>query len=297
MRFVVFLDLLSTVIMPATLGYLIYLMYRLISDRDKTIGLVSLFFITIPYVLQMIVFLIRRQWQHIGWMIIYLMALPAFAFFIPVYSFWHFDDFSWGNTRVVLGEGGKKKKVAAEEGHFDPRSIPTRRWSEYEEEAWEAATEKTQVSDSSAISSINRQIHNISPAPFAPPPPLMDPGVYYSAMNQPDFRSVSQMSFNPPTMAMPPVYPMYPPPSRAQSPAPRRPRIEIPTLDTYNPPPNFPPPADIIEAIRAILGSSDLMSLSKKQVRQSLSAHYSLSFDPYKEQINTWIELILQGQV
>jgi hypothetical protein len=28
--------------------------------------------------------------------------------YIPLYSFWHFDDFSWGNTRVIVGEKGKK---------------------------------------------------------------------------------------------------------------------------------------------------------------------------------------------
>jgi chitin synthase len=34
--------------------------------------------------------------------------MPVFGFYIPLYAFWHFDDFSWGNTRVVVGEGGKK---------------------------------------------------------------------------------------------------------------------------------------------------------------------------------------------
>ncbi|KAH6575684.1 hypothetical protein BASA60_004895 [Batrachochytrium salamandrivorans] len=26
----------------------------------------------------------------------YLLAMPLFSFYIPLYSFWHFDDFSWG---------------------------------------------------------------------------------------------------------------------------------------------------------------------------------------------------------
>lgn len=34
--------------------------------------------------------------------------MPFWAVYLPVYSFWHFDDFSWGNTRVVLGDQGKK---------------------------------------------------------------------------------------------------------------------------------------------------------------------------------------------
>lgn len=35
-----------------------------------------------------------------------------YSFWIPLYSFWHFDDFSWGNTRVVVGEGKKTLYVA-----------------------------------------------------------------------------------------------------------------------------------------------------------------------------------------
>jgi chitin synthase len=35
----------------------------------------------------------------IGW--IYILAIPAFLFLLPLYSFWRMDDFSWGATRVV----------------------------------------------------------------------------------------------------------------------------------------------------------------------------------------------------
>jgi chitin synthase len=59
------------------------------------------------YGLQVIIFILKREWQHIIWMIIYLIAFPVFSFYIPVYAFWHMDDFSWGNTRVVVGEGKK----------------------------------------------------------------------------------------------------------------------------------------------------------------------------------------------
>ena len=52
-----------------------------------------------------------------------------FSFYIPVYSFWHFDDFSWGNTRVVL-DSGKKLVYAPDVKAFDPNSIILRKWSE-----------------------------------------------------------------------------------------------------------------------------------------------------------------------
>jgi len=41
---------------------------------------------------------------YIFWMFIYLAALPIWNFILPVYAFWHFDDFSWGETRKVEGE-------------------------------------------------------------------------------------------------------------------------------------------------------------------------------------------------
>ena len=37
--------------------------------------------------------------------------MPVIAFYVPLYAFWHFDDFSWGNTRLVTGEDGKKVAV------------------------------------------------------------------------------------------------------------------------------------------------------------------------------------------
>ena len=44
----------------------------------------------------------------ISWMIFYILAIPAFSFSLPIYSFWKMDDFSWGQTRVVLRESGKR---------------------------------------------------------------------------------------------------------------------------------------------------------------------------------------------
>ncbi|KAK9729193.1 hypothetical protein K7432_000476 [Basidiobolus ranarum] len=138
MRFVVFLDLFGTLIMPATVVYLFYLIIAAIfhiSDLSK----VALIMFGVVYGLQAIIFILKRQWQHIGWMIIYLLAMPLFSFAIPLYSFWHFDDFSWGNTRVVLGDKGEKK-VISNEAPFDPKSIPKKKWSQFEQEAWEAGS-------------------------------------------------------------------------------------------------------------------------------------------------------------
>ena len=77
-----------------------------------------------------LVFVLRRKWDMIGWMVFYILAIPIMSLAIPLYSFWRMDDFSWGQTRIVLGEAGKKL-IVHDEGKFDPRSIPLKSWNEY----------------------------------------------------------------------------------------------------------------------------------------------------------------------
>lgn len=130
MRFVVFIDLFGTVILPATCVYLGYLIYK-VATHTGQFPLISIIMIACVYGLQAIIFIVRRQWQHVGWMIIYIMAFPIYSFVLPIYSFWHQDDFSWGNTRIVIGEKGDKKVIIQRDEGFDPRSIPLQRWDDY----------------------------------------------------------------------------------------------------------------------------------------------------------------------
>ncbi|KAH0829573.1 hypothetical protein FOPE_10085 [Fonsecaea pedrosoi] len=130
MRFVVFIDLFGTLILPATCTYLGYLIYRVASHTGQ-FPLISIVIIAAVYGLQAIIFIIKRQWQHVGWMLIYICAYPIYSFVLPIYSFWNQDNFSWGNTRIVIGEKGDKKVVAIQDEGFDPRSIPLQRWDDY----------------------------------------------------------------------------------------------------------------------------------------------------------------------
>ncbi|KIW25962.1 uncharacterized protein PV07_09095 [Cladophialophora immunda] len=130
MRFVVFIDLFGTLILPATCAYLGYLIYRVASHSGQ-FPLISIVMIAAVYGLQAVIFIIKRQWQHVGWMLIYICAYPIYSFILPIYSFWNQDNFSWGNTRIVIGEKGDKKVVAIQDEGFDPRSIPLQRWDDY----------------------------------------------------------------------------------------------------------------------------------------------------------------------
>ncbi|KAH0536150.1 hypothetical protein FGG08_006954 [Glutinoglossum americanum] len=130
MRFVVFIDLFGTLILPATCTYLGYLIYR-VATHSGQFPLISIVMIAAVYGLQAVIFIIKRQWQHIGWMIIYILAFPVYSFILPIYSFWNQDNFSWGNTRIVIGEKGHKQVVSLEEEDFDPAKIPLQTWNDH----------------------------------------------------------------------------------------------------------------------------------------------------------------------
>jgi len=139
MRFVIFMDLLSTVLQPAGILYVAYLIVAL-SLHFEFFPLTSLLLIAAIYGLQIGIFAIKREWAHIGWMFLYLLALPIFGFYVPLYSFWHFDDFSWGNTRLVVEEMVEGKTVVVEKDDFDENSVPLKLWQIYEDELLEMAT-------------------------------------------------------------------------------------------------------------------------------------------------------------
>ncbi|KAJ3254350.1 hypothetical protein HK103_007232 [Boothiomyces macroporosus] len=113
LRFVVFIDLLATFIQPASLIYIVYLVYMVASNSLTNVPLISLIMLGCVYGFQ------------------YLLGIPLFGFYIPLYSFWHFDDFTWGNTRKVI-EDEKAASHQVEEEYFDPDSVPLVKWSDYE---------------------------------------------------------------------------------------------------------------------------------------------------------------------
>lgn len=96
---------------------IVYLIY-LVAAEGKGIPTLSLIMIAAIYGVQALVFIMRRKWDMVGWMIFYILALPAFSLLLPLYSFWKMDNFSWGQTRVVLGESGKKMIVHVSRAHL-----------------------------------------------------------------------------------------------------------------------------------------------------------------------------------
>ncbi|EGN94962.1 glycosyltransferase family 2 protein [Serpula lacrymans var. lacrymans S7.3] len=178
MRFFVFIDLLGTIILPATVVYLVYLVV-VVATGNAALPIISIIMLGITYGLQALIFIIKREFMLVGWMVVYLISYPVYSLFLPVYSFWCMDDFTWGNTRVVIGEGGNKKVVMNEDERFDESMIPLKKFSEYEAEAWETGSHRSQETGYSKPQSRFLPSRKGSPHSFHP----SEGGDYYRDTN------------------------------------------------------------------------------------------------------------------
>ncbi|KAI9487592.1 MAG: chitin synthase [Benjaminiella poitrasii] len=131
MQFVVFMELVGTLALPAAISFTLYVIIISIIGPPATLPLILLALILgLPAVL---IVMTSRKFVYVGWMLTYLISLPVWNFVLPAYAFWHFDDFSWGDTRKV--EGVKKDTGHGDEGgQFDSSVFVMKKWSEYEME-------------------------------------------------------------------------------------------------------------------------------------------------------------------
>ncbi|KAG6837153.1 hypothetical protein H0H93_013743 [Arthromyces matolae] len=299
MRFIVMIDLISTLTQPVTVLYIVYLIYQVVGEK-KPIPTLALILIGAIYGLQAAVFLLRRKWDMIGWMAFYIIAIPAFSFFLPLYSFWRMDDFSWGQTRVVLGESGKKM-IVHDEGKFDPRSIPLKSWTDYENELWDKESNhsigswvppiKTKgegYAESHTASIYGRETYYDprSQSPALSQGGMHPPPGYNSGRNTPqsNFRLAESGSL-------------------LHQPAPSRPvtnYLDIPIPTTVSPDnintPGSPTDLNIERAVQDILRGADLNTVTKREIRRQLEEVFGIDLTSRKASINAAIDRVLLGQ-
>lgn len=130
MQFVVFIELVGTLVLPAAITFTFYLI--IISMVKKPVPVIPLVLLALILGLPaVLIVLTAHRWSYVVWMIIYLFSLPIWNFVLPSYAYWKFDDFSWGDTRKTAGE--KTKKAGIEyEGEFDSSKITMKRWGDFE---------------------------------------------------------------------------------------------------------------------------------------------------------------------
>lgn len=284
MRFVVFIDLLSTIVAPVTVAYIAYLIV-LVSTKSDIVPLTAFILLGAIYGLQAVIFILRRKWEMIGWMIIYICAMPVFSFALPLYAFWHMDDFSWGNTRLVTGDNGKQILIS-DEGKFDPDSIPKKKWEEYQAELWDAQTQRDDTK-----SEVSGYSYGTKPAAsvYGGAPPGYPDAQHLMPMS----RSASAMDMLPRTTS--PNHPAYPPGrmSLAASEMMARSVADMEMADLTG----LPTDDQILNEIRDILKTADLMTVTKKSVKQELERRFQCSLDAKRAYIGSATEAVLSGQL
>ncbi|KAI0158393.1 chitin synthase [Pestalotiopsis sp. NC0098] len=272
MRFIVFVDLLSTVVQPVTIAYIAYLIVE-VATKSTIIPVTAFIMLGAIYGLQALIFIFRRKWEMIGWMILYILAIPVFSFGLPLYSFWHMDDFNWGNTRVVAGERGKKV-VVTDEGKFDPASIPRKKWEEYQAELWDAQTARDDTrSEVSGYSYATKQgaavteyyagSHNGSTHGLIPPYNMGGAG------------HMSRMSLAPSEM-MGNRMSQYGGSQFFNNPQ----EMEMANLS------GIPSDDALLAEIREILRTADLMTVTKKGIKQELERRFNVPLESRRAYIN-----------
>ncbi|PWY62002.1 chitin synthase F [Aspergillus eucalypticola CBS 122712] len=131
MQFCIFIELIGTLVLPAAIAFTFYVVINSIVHRPvQVIPLVLLALILgLPGVLIVVT---AHKFVYVLWMFIYLLSLPVWNFVLPTYSYWKFDDFSWGDTRQT--SEGKDKGHEAGEGEFDSSKITMKRWRDFEKD-------------------------------------------------------------------------------------------------------------------------------------------------------------------
>jgi chitin synthase len=83
MRFIVIVDLFGTMVQPAALLYVGYLAYVAATDNTSVFPLISIIMIGCIYGFQVLIILFKREFHHLGWMILYILAIPLFRWVTP----------------------------------------------------------------------------------------------------------------------------------------------------------------------------------------------------------------------
>uniref|UniRef100_A0A060TBL5 chitin synthase n=1 Tax=Blastobotrys adeninivorans TaxID=409370 RepID=A0A060TBL5_BLAAD len=126
MQFVVFVELIGTVTLPATTLFVVALL--VISAVNLTVPVVPLALLSLILGSStLLIIFTGHRYTYLVWMLIYMLSLPIWNVVLPLNAFWRFDDFTWGTTRQLEDA----KKDAQTRGHLDTSKIELRSLQEY----------------------------------------------------------------------------------------------------------------------------------------------------------------------
>ncbi|SCZ89307.1 BZ3500_MvSof-1268-A1-R1_Chr1-1g01095 [Microbotryum saponariae] len=131
MQFMVLVDLIGTVVLPIAicLTYTLIITYIFHPPSSFSDAIPLLLLGAVLGLPAVLILISTFKVVYVGWMLLYLVALPIWNLVLPVYAFSKFDDFSWGETRKVIGE------IKGDDGHGVggvAAKVPMRRWEDWE---------------------------------------------------------------------------------------------------------------------------------------------------------------------
>jgi chitin synthase len=234
-------------------------------------------------------------------MIIYLLAIPIFSFYVPLYAFWHFDDFSWGKTRATVGKDGKKIIFEEEMNHFNAKEIPMKKWSDFETDGDVGSVAlKTGSVKSGGRSSFQGDRKSIQGE--------------RKSMDSAAVRRISDFSGSG-SMRPGSVMPQMPPPynpggapvtnsrnSRTSAMFEPNNRMSMMSMGSYSSAPflqtnaSMPSDDEIMFHVRRVLAAANLMTVSKRDVREELAGMFKVELGAKKGFINWGIDEVLAGR-
>jgi len=262
-------------------------------------------------------------------MVIYIMAFPIYSFILPLFSFWKQDDFSWGSTRIVIGESGDKKVVAEEEEEFDASQIPMQSWDDYaaekglpgrrnvapvtekfasspygQNDMYEMDDMRSMYSSAKPASTILTHLPHMStqhfPPPHSPQPPMNRQSTYSAMGGQDYWQEGPHRSSMPSTPGLMPssdnlLAGAHTPPGRGmnRSPLGGPPSRPMSTVDLLRGG-NDVDEQQVVNTIRAVLGEVDLDSVTKKQVRALVEQRLGMEFGMNRR---AWVDGLIDAEL
>lgn len=130
------MELIGTIVLPGAIVFTIWLVVSGIISRQPQILPLTMLLLVL-FLPGFLILITTKKRIYILYMLVYMTALPIWNFVLPLYSFWHFDDFrytfeidySWGETRKVTGETGHDH--SRRDGRYTVGSVPMKRFILY----------------------------------------------------------------------------------------------------------------------------------------------------------------------
>ena len=132
MQFIIVIELIGTLVLPLAICFTLYVIgVAIFSPVTPTMTLCLLALILgLPALLVVVTV---SNVSYVLWLLIYIIALPIWNLILPSYAFWKFDDFSWGDTRRVVGDKGTHGHDDTDTD-FEHSMIRMKTWQQFEKE-------------------------------------------------------------------------------------------------------------------------------------------------------------------